>query len=425
MVSDMLGKKGFYGWITLSGAALVYFLMCGVLMYPFGVFLPFICEEFGWGRGAVSGAYTMMMVSMGLFGPFAGIFIAKYGSRSAIVFGNLMSVSGLLLLAFHTRLWQFYVGYGVLIGLGVGLGGFIATTTLANNWFDKRRSLALSIVIASGGIGGLLLVPGIMAVINSVGWRSTYVVIFAIALLCMIILPGLIIMNKPEDLGQIRDGAAVPDPEKTVSAEPTRRLYITPVDFTLSEAIRTLSLWLILSAETLQLFAMSMLVTHQVAFLVDMGITAGMAATALGLLPGTSTIGRLGIGFLGLRYNMRPLAIGSFVVMTIGMALVPLTKSLPMVFVYVTIFGIGFGAFIVAITGLFSVYFGLTSYPKIVGFISPFAIIGSAGAPIAGIIYDATGSYSLPFSIAVLALLVGLACMTFARPPRHPTLVSG
>ena len=421
----MLGKKGFYGWITLSGAALVYFLMCGVLMYPFGVFLPFICEEFGWGRGAVSGAYTMMMASMGLFGPFAGIFITKYGSRSAIVFGNLMSVSGLLLLAFHTRLWQFYVGYGVLIGLGVGLGGFIATTTIANNWFDKRRSLALSIVIASGGIGGLLLVPGIMAVINSVGWRSTYVVIFAIALLCMIILPGLIIRNKPEDLGQIRDGAAVPDPEKTVSAEPTRRLYITSVDFTLSEAIRTLSLWLILSAETLQLFAMSMLVTHQVAFLVDMGITAGMAATALGLLPGTSTIGRLGIGFLGLRYNMRPLAIGSFVVMTIGMALVPLTKSLPMVFVYVTIFGIGFGAFIVAITGLFSVYFGLTNYPKIVGFVSPFAIIGSAGAPIAGIIYDATGSYSLPFSIAVLALLVGLACIIFARPPRHPTLVSG
>jgi MFS family permease len=241
----------------------------------------------------------------------------------------------------------------------------------------------------------------------------------------MIILPGLIIRNKPEDLGQIRDGAAVPDPEKTVSAEPTQRLYITSVDFTLSEAIRTLSLWLILSAETLQLFAMSMLVTHQVAFLVDMGITAGMAATALGLLPGTSTIGRLGIGFLGLRYNMRPLAIGSFVVMTIGMALVLLTKSLPMVFAYVTIFGIGFGAFIVAITGLFSVYFGLTSYPKIVGFISPFAIIGSAGAPLAGVIYDATGSYSLPFSIAVLALLVGLACIIFARPPRHPTLVSG
>ncbi|MBU4470049.1 MAG: MFS transporter [Desulfobacteraceae bacterium] len=418
----MQGKSGFYGWITLSAAALVYFLMCGVLLYSFGVFLPFICQEFDWGRGAVSGAYTAMMLSGGLVGPFAGIFITKYGPRSAIVLGNLLAASGLILLAFHTRMWQLYVSYGVLIGIGIGFGGFIATTTIANNWFNRNKSLALSIVITCGGLGGLFLIPGIMAIIQRVGWRGGYGVMFSVTLVFMVIIPGLVIRNKPEDLGQVRDGLMNPELENSSSAPSTSRLYSTPVDFSLRQAIRTPSLWLILIAVTIQLFAMSMLATHQVAFLVDMGISASVAATALGLLPGTSTIGRLAVGLLGLRYNMRFLAICAFVVMTTGMALALLTRSLPMAFLYVTVFGIGFGAFVVANTALFSIYFGATSYPKIIGFVSFFAVTGSIGAPLAGALYDYSGSYMVPFSIAFLALLVGLACMVFARPPQHPSL---
>ena len=234
----MPGKKGFYGWITLSAAALVYFLMCGVLLYPFGVFLPFICEEFAWGRGSVSGAYTMMMLSGGLIAPFAGIFITKYGPRAAIVLGNLLAASGLILLAFHTRLWQLYIGYGALIGIGIGFGGFISTTTIANNWFNKKRSLALSVVITCGGLGGLLLVPGIMVIINRVGWRGGYGVICAVTLAFMVIIPGFVIRNKPEDLGQVVDGEVDSEQENSDSTpSAASRLYTTPVDFTLS--IRT------------------------------------------------------------------------------------------------------------------------------------------------------------------------------------------
>ena len=425
MSSEIQVKSGFYGWVTLSAAALVYFLMCGVMLYSFGAFLPFICTEFGWGRGAVSGAYTVMMLAGGLAGPLAGMFITRYGSRAAIVLGNLLATSGLLLLAFHTQIWQLYVAYGALIGLGIGFGGFIATTTIANNWFNRKRSLALSVVITCGGLGGLILIPGIMAVIQHVGWRGGYGVMCVVSLVFMVTIPGLVIRNKPEDLGQVQDGE---DQWKKISPENSNdtprslELYTTPVDFTLSQAIRTPSLWLILAAVTIQLFAMGMLATHQVAFLVDMGISAGVAAAALGLLPGASTIGRLAIGVMGLKYNMRPLAIGAFAVMTAGMGLALLTRSLGMAFLYVTVFGIGFGAFVVANTALFSVYFGQTHYPKIIGFNSLFAVTGSFGAPLAGALYDQTGSYLVPFSIAFAALLAGLICTMLAHPPRHPSL---
>ena len=196
MVSTESGKGRFDGWKMLSAAALVYFLMCGLLIYSFGVFLPFVCDEFSWGRGAASGAYTLQMMLFGLVGPLAGAFIFKYGSRAAIVIGNVLAAAGLILLALHTQLWQFYVGYGLLIGIGAGFGGFIATTTIANNWFDRKRSLALSVVMASGGVGGLLLVPGIMAIINHAGWRSAYWVCAAVTILGMVILPGLLIRNS-------------------------------------------------------------------------------------------------------------------------------------------------------------------------------------------------------------------------------------
>lgn len=419
----LLGGGKFYGWVVLVAAALAYFIGAGVLIYPFGVFLPVICKEFNWGRGAVSGAFTLLTTLAGVSGPLAGMFIAKYGARRAIAMGNFLGGLAMLLLSLHSHLWQLYVGYGVLAGLGWGFGGTIATTTLANNWFVRRGPLAMSIIMAAGSIGSLVMIAIIVVMIGSLGWRSTYMVLFAIVLLFGVIVPGLLIRNKPEELGQIPDGVAASEPGRVVSSALLRKLYKTPVDFTGREAMRTGSLWLIMVFFMTTVFALSMVMAHQVAFLVDMGITAGIAGTTLGLLTGIGVFGRLGIGFLGLRYNIRPLAIAAMTLMTIGMAFILVTKSLSMVFVYTVILGIGYGGVMVATMSLFPAYFGRTNYAKIVGFTVPLVtLIGSTGAPVAGAIFDVTKSYTIPFTISVLALILGLICLILARPPVHPSL---
>ena len=80
--------KRFYGWISLSMAALVNFLFTGVFFVSFGIFLPILCKEFGWSRSAVSGAFAVLMVIAGILAPFAGSFIAKYGTRRAFFLGT-------------------------------------------------------------------------------------------------------------------------------------------------------------------------------------------------------------------------------------------------------------------------------------------------------------------------------------------------
>lgn len=104
----------------------------------------------------------------------------------------------------------------------------------------------MSIIMAAGGMGSLIMITVIVVIIGSVGWRSTYMALFAIVLLFGVIVPGLLIRNKPEELGQIPDGVAASEPGKVVSSALLRKPYKAPVDFTGREAMRTGSLWLIM-----------------------------------------------------------------------------------------------------------------------------------------------------------------------------------
>ena len=425
MDSNVSGSKRFYGWISLAMAGLVMFLFMGIFFLSFGIFLPILCKEFGWSRGAVSGAFAVAMVIAGILGPFAGMFIAKYGPRRAIILGNILLALGFLLLAFQKELWHLYAGFGVLAGIGYSFGGFLPAVTIANNWFVRKRSMAMSIVYSSGGIGGLVLAPAIMAIIGSLGWRSAYLFLFAIVVVFMVIVPGIFIRNKPEDLGQVPDGVVALEPAEAESSAPRRKLYTTPVDFTLGEAVRTRALWLLIFTSVVFMFTMNMLATHQIAFLETIGVVGMVAATAVGIFSGMQVVGAVAFGVSGLRYNLWPLTIVCTVVATIGMALILVSKSLSMVLLYNIVLGIGIGGFFTGDLGIPSSYYGRTNYPKIVGIAIPFAtILGSAGPLVAGAMYDKTGSYTLPFTIAVILLLVSVVCMILAPPPRHPSLRS-
>jgi OFA family oxalate/formate antiporter-like MFS transporter len=414
-------QKPFYGWKALAVVSSMYFVMSGALLYSFPIFLPFLCDAFDWSREFVSWAQTTAMIVIGLTGPFAGIFIAQYGPRRAIVVGNTLSASCFILMGFLSGPWQLFFAYGVLFGLGGSLGGMLPITTIANNWFVRKRSLALSFVFTAGGIGALVLVNLTMKMINHLGWRSTYLMIGAITILLLVIMPGLLVRNKPEDLGQVPDG--IDGQDKKVTEARAKNIHSTPVDFTAKEAMRTPALWLLMVFAAAHMFGLQGMLQHQVAFLMDIGLSSSAAAFAMSLFGGVSIVGRLGIGFLGLKYHIRPLAIVTMLLLIAGMSIAVFTETMSMVFVYTTLLGIGMGSSLVAVMNLYPVYFGKTHYPKIFGYMRPFiTIISSLGSPLAGRIRDITGSYTLAWEISVGVLIIGLVLLILAKPPIHPTL---
>lgn len=423
MAVKLLGKDGFYGWVNLAVMA-VFYIVVTLMMVAFGVFLPFWVKEFGWGRGMISVAQTITMILSGVAAPLVGIFIFKQGARKAIVVGNLMCVVGLGMLGLMTRLWELYLWSGIVIGLGMSIGGMLAMMTVINNWFVMKRSIALAVSMASMGLSGLVFTPALMSLIHTVGWRRSYMIIAALTFFLCVVLPGILIRNKPEDLGQVPDGPASAKPGKQEKADNRyNKLYRTPVDFTAREAMRTRCLWLLVAYGTLQFFVSGGLMTHQITFLFDIGIAPNTAAIAAGLLGAVMSISQLGIGFLGLRFRMHSLAVISMLIAILGFVVLIFTRSLPLVFTYSAILGIAFGIQSIAMGNLFPDYFGRSEFPKIMGFTSPITLIVSGfGAPITGFIRDATGSYIPAFQLSLGILIVAFFCILFAKPPMHPSL---
>ena len=422
MMSSRTSEKGFYGWVNVTVASIMG-IIGGFYLVSFGYLLPFLVGDFGWNRGTVSLAATINMIAMGLSGPLAGIFIVKYGAKRSIVCGNLLGCAGFLIIFLHTRLWELFLGYGLLIGLAVGFGGMLASTTVINNWFVKKRGMALSIFLGAGGAAGMVMGPAIMEVIKRAGWRITVLAIAVLVLLFSVVLPAIFIRNKPQDLGQIPDGPGNGGTTSKSAPLTHKSVYRTPVDFTAAEAMRTRGFWLLIAYFCLSMLAMGALMTHQVAYLLDIGIVATVAAFALSVMSAMMTLSQFSVGWIGKRYSMHTIAIGGEVLKILGLGILVLTDSLVFVLVYMIVLGLGFGAAMAATMNIFPNYFGITNYPKIMGTARLFwAFVGGAGAPLAGYFRETTGSYLPPFRVAIVVVAAGLLCLIFARVPVHPSL---
>ncbi|MBN2241942.1 MAG: MFS transporter [Acidobacteria bacterium] len=422
MTAAVQGEKGFYGWVNIAVTS-VMGVAGGLYLISFGVFLPYLVEHFGWDRSLISLGSTVNLIVMGICGPLAGAYIARHGARRSIVIGNFLGFLGFLLLFAHTNLWQLFAGFGLLIGLGVGFGGLLASTTVINDWFVQKRALALSVYLGSFGAGGIVIGPSMVALIENIGWRKTYLLLAVVILACNVILPAILIRNKPADLGQVPDGPdAVASGRKPV---PLKAAYKTPVDFTMQEALRTRTLWFLIIYFCFNMLAMQALFVHQFAYLKDeIGILPTQASFALSAMSVVMTLTQYAVGmFLGSRYSMHAIAVASEILKILGMIMLVFTTTLPFVFVYMVIFGFGFGGAMVATMNIFPNYFGASDYPRIMGFTRMFwTFAGGAGAPLAGLVWDRTGSYLPAFRTAIFLIAAGLIFLVFAKSPVHPSL---
>ncbi|MGD9157992.1 MAG: MFS transporter [Desulfobacteraceae bacterium] len=422
-----LSSDGFYGWTNVIVASIFMFTIT-LMLQTFSLFLPEWINEYGWKYRDVSFALTINMIVMAFVTPFSGFFIGKYGSRICIIVGSAITIIAIYLLANVNSLWHLYLVNGVVVATGISLGGVLAITTLLNNWFSKKRSLALSVSMMAMGVAGIIMVPVVTWAIGQIGWRSTYITIIPVYFIFALLVPGIFLRNTPQELGQVPDNQ-IPLKPVNNNSEMTKDTgisvgYRTAVDFTVGEAFKTRTMWFLMIFNILNWFTVGAIMAHGYSFLNDLGIPRTEAGLFIGLISLVMVLGQMFIGFAGLKYSLRNLVlIGCTASIISYILMVFADTSRIIVYTYAIFAGMGAGINAVAMMNLIPNYFGVSNFPRISGITSPVGtLIGSAGAPICGQIRDMTGSYFPFWKIASILMTIGLLCLFFVKPPKHPSL---
>ena len=180
----------FYGYIILVASFFILVILGGITS-SFGVFLKPVLNEFGWSRAAISSAYSLNMIIFGVVGIVAGRISDRFNPRVSLTIGGLFTGLGFLLMSQVSTIWQIYVFYGVLSGIGIG---FIAIPllSLVARWFVKGRGLASGIIVAGSGLGTVIIPPLANLIISNYSWQTAYLVLGAAALVLLIVFAQLL-----------------------------------------------------------------------------------------------------------------------------------------------------------------------------------------------------------------------------------------
>ncbi|MBA7479856.1 L-lactate transporter [subsurface metagenome] len=382
-----------YGWvivITITGALGTHSLS----LYTFGIFLGPLTTEFNWERGALSGALSLALLVAGLLAIPAGMLTDKYGPRVLVTASGLLLGTGFLLMSQVNALWQVYLIWGLVIGTSIGCL-VIPTLSTIPKWFTRRRGIALGLASSGFGLGGIISPPLAQWLISSYGWQQAYIILGLITIPILTLLAQSL-KHSPQRIGlrPYGEDGTIADKQPTT---------LTAGGFSLNQAIKTSPFWLFGLIMPGFSFCVLIIITHIVPHAVDTGISAMLAASILSIVAATSIIGRNLIGFICDRAGARPSLTACLAILTLSLIWLLFAKEVWMFYIFAAVFGIAYGGMIPVQTLVTAELFGLSSLGIILGSTELFFTLGGAlGPPVAGSIFDVTGSYRLALLICII-----------------------
>ncbi|MCF8204708.1 MAG: MFS transporter [Methylotenera sp.] len=199
-LAGALGRRGVhYGWVVAAVTFLAMLTTSAALGLP-GAMLQPLSREFGWSTDQLASVFAVRFALFGLLGPFAALFIARFGlSRIMVVAASFIALA-LGLATQVTQLWQLFVLWGLVLGCGTGLTALVLGAMVANRWFTQHRGLVVGLFAASAATGQLIFLPAAAWIIEHLGWRYAVLPVMA-ACIGVAVMALLFVRNQPRDVG--------------------------------------------------------------------------------------------------------------------------------------------------------------------------------------------------------------------------------
>ncbi|MFI5322913.1 MAG: MFS transporter [Thermodesulfobacteriota bacterium] len=416
----MSRNKIFYGWYIVA-ASLILIILDGLLLYSFGVFLPYLNKDFGLSRAAGSSLFSFRSLIQAPCFILAGRLIDKFDPRAVIFGGGAIAAAGMLFAGIAHTTWQLYISYGFFVGLGDAVL-YITCVALVSRWFVKRRALAIGIITTGVPLSGLITNPLTAWLIHSFGVRHALFTLGGLMLTAL--MAAFVLRSRPEDknlrpYGEVHDGDAVAvGKNKTVFAREKK-------DWTALEAISTPNYWLLYSMYFLGFTTFLIIVTQFYNFEIDLKVSALAAAgppAAIGL---GSIIGRtlLSSIFAESLEQRRVILICMFAQGS-SIILLLLFNHIWAFYLFGFLFGFFYSAWVPIFPTLLGKFYGLGALGTIYGIFGTSYSIAAIGGPLfAGYVHDITGSYRYPLIFTIVCCYLAAAGANFIRAPVRNTAV--
>ena len=398
----------FYGYNIVAAGFIIQAVGVGA-MFTYGAFFKEFQAEFGWSRAAISGASSLAFLMMGLVGVIAGKMNDRIGPKFIIVASGISLGIGYLLMSRLQTLWQLYLIYGVLVGIGFSTHDVITLSTVAR-WFIKRRGMMSGIVKVGTGSGQFLVPLIATLLIAAYGWRNSYFIIGAASLVIFVAV-AQVLSRDPQGIGLLPDG----DSSKSFdNGKKSREESVT-----LRVAARTRQFWIICIAEFAIFFCLLTVIVHIVPHAMDLELAPPTAVGVLSTIGGASMLGRIVIGTANDKIGGKRSLVICFILLLCGLFWLNVASEAWMLFLFAVIYGFAHGGFFTVISPTIAEFFGTGSHGVLFGIVLASGTIGGAAGPLmAGRTFDVTGSYRIAFLVLILLAVIGFFLITLLRPPR-------
>ena len=387
-------------WIVVAAGFVLVLILYGAY-YSFGVFLKPMLDDLGWSRAVTTGATSSTyLIVHGIFAIVMGHLSDKYGPRWVVMSGTILIALGYALTSQINAVWQLYVYFGVLVGIGMGAAYVPPLATVAK-WYTFRRGLVLGVVAAGVGMGQIILPPFLKFLITEFGWRDSFVITGIMT--CVFGLPAAMLLKNPP-LTTNKDSENAIEPES---------------DWSTRQAVRAAPFWLLLIIFAALVFGTNIVMQHLVAHIEDNGFDPIPAALVLTFIGVSGIFGRVISGGLADKIGSKMVAVICLAIQILAFFSLIQAGELWEFYIVGILYGLGYGGTLPLIIKMGAEFFGTTSGGAILGMLLFGASIGGAiGVPLAGHIHDVTDDYAIAFLIAGTVIIAASVINLILKPPQ-------
>jgi MFS family permease len=402
----------FYGWNVVAATFVMALFSFGLGFYGLTVYVAMLQRLHGWSASAVSAPITVYYVIGALLTAVIGSVYERVGPRVVVTAGSVAMAGGVAALGVVTRAWHLYPVF-LVMALGWGAMSGAAINVLVAPWFERRRGLAVSLAFNGATLGGVIVTPSMMYLVEVLGFARALVVA-AVASIVIVGGVGIAILRRgPDVIGLAPDGDRVAATHATATAAIDTRWR--------REALVTWRFWSVSAPFALGLAAQVGVLTH-LAPLVMPVLGAGGAARAVSTTTAAAVIGRLLTGVVVDRSSCRVIAAATLALQLLGVALLAAARSTSTAYAGCVLFGLGVGNLTTLPGLILAAEWPRERFATLVGLaVAINQLTFAFGPSLVGLVRDLTSGYAAALGACAMLQAIAAVLVLLGAGERRPT----